>query len=201
MDLLILAMIVAIGTYQLKSAYQRRRIALLGSHLAHYQIEKLMETLTEGYMRALAERDPERQAQIWGLLSGPEAALGEQFRRFANDFARLDPSQTRVSRWPLPLPYADRLMPSASFDLRGLLQLHAQGIARGVRNEEGLPVKARAYRLLAEVFLMQHSCHWFCRSKATASARLLARHHTAYAQVLDGVSPGTREAYRALVGL
>lgn len=200
MDLLILALLLAFGTFQLKSAYQRQRIALLGSHLAHFQIEKLMETLTEGYMRALGERDPERQAQIWSLLAAPESALEDQFRRFAADFCRLDPALTRVVRGPLALPYLDRLFPGACFDLRQALQIHAKGIAAVVRNDESRPVKERAYTLLAEMFLMQHTCHWFCRSKATASARLLTRHHTAYAQVLDGVSFGTRQAYRELVG-
>ena len=52
----------------------------------------------------------------------------------------------------------------------------------------------------AELFLMQHTCHWFCRSKAVASARMLARHKTSYAQLLDAVSPATRRAYRALTG-
>ena len=30
----------------------------------------------------------------------------------------------------------------------------------------------------AELFLMQHTCHWYCRSRAVASARMLARHKT-----------------------
>jgi len=53
----------------------------------------------------------------------------------------------------------------------------------------------------AELFLMQHSCHWFCRSRAVASARLQARHQTSHAQVLAAVSPATREAYRKLTGV
>jgi len=50
------------------------------------------------------------------------------------------------------------------------------------------------------LFLMQHTCHWFCRSKTVASARLLARHKTSYAQVLAAVAPQTREAYIRLIG-
>jgi hypothetical protein len=50
------------------------------------------------------------------------------------------------------------------------------------------------------MFLMQHSCHWFCKSKAVASARLLVRHKTSYEQVLASVAPETRRAYLALVG-
>jgi hypothetical protein len=52
---------------------------------------------------------------------------------------------------------------------------------------------------MAEMFLMQHSCHWFCRSKTIASARMLAQHQTRYEQALDAVSPETREAYLAVI--
>jgi len=48
--------------------------------------------------------------------------------------------------------------------------------------------------------LFQHTCHWYCRSKAVASARLMARQKTTYEQVLGAVSPQTRRAYTALVG-
>ena len=52
----------------------------------------------------------------------------------------------------------------------------------------------------AELFLMQHTCHWYCRSKAVAAARLMARHKISYTLVLDSVSPDTRAAYRDVVG-
>ena len=52
---------------------------------------------------------------------------------------------------------------------------------------------------MAELFLMQHTCHWYCKSKPVASARLMARHQTGYAQVIDAVDPATRRAYLALV--
>ena len=52
----------------------------------------------------------------------------------------------------------------------------------------------------AELFLMQHTCHWFCKSRAIASARLMARHKTPHAQVLASVTPATRTAYLALLG-
>ena len=47
--------------------------------------------------------------------------------------------------------------------------------------------------------LFQHSCHWFCRSQSVASARMVLRHQTTYAQALDGVAPETRRAYLAVV--
>jgi len=46
---------------------------------------------------------------------------------------------------------------------------------------------------------MQHSCH--CSAlEAVASARVLTRHKTSYAQLIASVAPETRQAYCALVG-
>ena len=59
--------------------------------------------------------------------------------------------------------------------------------------------KSRAFTMTAELMLMQHTCHWFCRSRTIASMRLLARHKTAYEQVLQSVSPATLKAYEKLV--
>ena len=59
MDILTLALLIAIGSYIVNHQQQRKRIALLASHLGHYQIEKLMEALTEGYLRALGESTPD----------------------------------------------------------------------------------------------------------------------------------------------
>ena len=197
MDLFLLAMLIAVGMAILRARDQKRRIALLGSHLSRFQIEKLMEQLATGYLRALGEADPERRSQVWGLLASTESVLNEQFQTFAAGFAHEPEEATRVNR--LPVPYADQLMPSTSFDMRKLLAIHAHGIARLAGHSAGAMDKARAYTLSAEMFLMQHSCHWFCKSKAIASARLLVRHQTSYDQALAAVSPETREAYTALV--
>ena len=37
-----MAILIAAGTYMLNAKEQRKRIALLGSHLAHNQIERAM---------------------------------------------------------------------------------------------------------------------------------------------------------------
>jgi len=84
--------------------------------------------------------------------------------------------------------------------MRKALSIHSHAIDQAVCNSLHQEPKAKAFTLMAELFLMQHSCHWFCRSKTVASARLLARHRTAYAQVLASVAPQTRKAYCALVG-
>ena len=129
-----LAMLVALGGHMLKLKYQRGRIALLGSHLGKYQIEKLMETLTEGYMRALGESDGQRREQIFNLLGSTEASLCDQLNRFSADFLKVDEAEARVSKLPLAIPYADKLFPGATFDLRKALAIHAQGITQAARN-------------------------------------------------------------------
>jgi hypothetical protein len=176
-------------------------VALLGRFLQQHQIEKLMEELTQGYLRALGESDPERQAPIWNRLDARELELADQFSRFAAAFAQVPEAEARVSTLPLALPFASRLFPAATFDLRKALAVHAQAIADVAQNHRGLAPRDKAYTLSAELFLMQHSCHWYCRSRAVASTRLLARHQTSYAQVLAAVAPSTRQAYRELVGV
>ena len=176
---------------------QRKRTALLAEHLRPYQIEKHMEQLTSAYMRALGEAEPERQQQILQLQEMAEQQLAEEFKALAKDFGRLAAPETRGFK--IALPYIDQLSPKATFDMRRLLEVHAQGIERTVRNTQGLAPKARSFRMMGEMFLMQHSCHWFCRSKTIASARMVAQHQTRYEQALDAVSPETRQAYLDVV--
>ena len=200
MDILILAALVAVAAFAFKSREQSRRIALLGSHLGQYQVEKLMENLTQGYLRCLGEDDPARREQIWHLLDSSEEALAQQFKSFAAEFSRVDEPAARVSKLPLALPLACTLFPAATFDVRKAFAIHARGIADTAANARGLTPKRKAFTMSAELFLMQHTCHWFCKSKAVASARMLARHQTRYDQLLDAVSPDTRKAYEQLVG-
>lgn len=199
MDILILAILIATGTFMLNAKEQRKRIVLLGSHLSNYQIEKLMEALTEGYLRALGETTDERRSQIWSLLSTTESQLSEQFGRFAADFAKLDEERTRVSRLSVSLPFADKLLPSLTFDFRKALAIHARGIAHVAQNTGHLTPKDRAFMMTAELFLMQHTCHWYCKSKTVATARMLARHQTPHEQLVASVSADTRKAYLALI--
>src|SRR5689334_8462970 len=118
MEFLILATLVVVGASILKSTDQRRRIALLGSYLGGYQIERLMESLTDGYLRCLGEDDPERRTQIWALLDDTERKLSTQFSNFASEFSRVDEKDARVSTLPIGIPYASRFLPAATFDLR-----------------------------------------------------------------------------------
>jgi hypothetical protein len=197
MDIFALAFLIALAWAALRSKDQKRRIALLGSHLRQYQVEKLMEQLADGYLRALGEGDAERRIQVWNLLASTEDVLDEQFQAFAAGFAKESEAATRISK--LPFPFADQLLPQASFDMRKLLAVHAHGIHRLAGAHDAMPAKSKAFMLSAEMFLMQHTCHWFCKSRAVASARLQMRHQTTYPQVLAAVSVETRQAYMALV--
>lgn len=199
MDILVLALLLGCVAHFFQRRDEHRRISLLARHLGQYQIEKLMETLTEGYMRALGETDLTRQQQIWSMLSSTEAALCEQFKRFATEFARLDAGLTRASKLPLSIFYTGRLFPASTFDFREALNTHARGICQAIHRDAEVAAKDKAFTVLAELYLMQHSCHWFCKTKSVASTRLVLRHQTPYAKVLESVAPGTRQAYCALV--
>lgn len=200
MDFFFAAALAALAFWTVRSHEQGRRIALLGRHLAQYQIEKHMETLTQGYLRALGEQDAGRREQIWLLLNGTERALRSQFARMAADFARTDADQARVSKLPFYVPFAARFAPAATFDMRHALALHARGIERAMDAGDASP-RDRAFTISAELLLMQHTCHWFCRSRTVASARTLARHKTSYDQLVASVSPQTRAEYLALTGV
>lgn len=199
MDFLILVMLGLSGVWFLRSAEQRRRVALLGGFLGKYQIEKLMESLTQGYLRALGEDDPVRREQILNMLVAAEQSVALQFGSFATEFARLDEEQTRVSTLGMALPFATRLLPGATFDVREAFRIHARGLAEAAGNASQRSARDKAFTMSAELLLMQHTCHWFCRSRATASARTLLRHQTPYEQLVASVAESTRRDYRALV--
>ena len=199
MDLVFLPALLLAGLFLANRQQQHQRIIWLAKLLQPFEIEKLMEQLSTGYLRALGESDAERSEPIWNNLLGTEQRLSTQLGRLAEQVAREDASQARISRWPVAAALAARWLPANTLDLRPLMALHAQGVAEAVANHETLSRRDQAYRLSAELFLFQHSCHWYCRSQAVASARLLARHQTTYAQVLQAVSERTRQGYRALV--
>ena len=174
---------------------------LLASFLGGTQIEKYLSQLMDGYLRAAGEKDPQRQEQIWLALNQTEQQLCTQFDRFVDDFAQVPAERARVSTLPLALPYFDRMVPAATFDMRAALQLHAKAI-RAACGHEGMGAEQRkdqAYMMTAELMLMQHTCHWFCKSRTVASVRLMARHKTAYEQVLQTVAVQTRNAYKKLL--
>ena len=199
MDLIFVPALLMAALFFLNRKQQHQRIVWLAALLRPFDIEKLMAQLSDGYLRALGESDPARSEPIWNNLRGTEQRLSEQMGRLAEQAARQEAAQTRMSRWPVMAALAARWLPSATVDLRPMLALHARGVAEALANPGALARRDQAYQLSAELFLFQHSCHWYCRSQPVASARLLARHQTPHAQVLQAVSASTREGYRALV--
>ncbi|MGE0100387.1 MAG: hypothetical protein AB7S86_18760 [Hydrogenophaga sp.] len=199
MDILIFTLVTFAVIVILNAQEQKRRIALLGQHLGRYRMEGLMEDVVQGYLRALDEEDPQRREQIWRLQAGSEAAIADQFNRFASEFSRADEAAARVNK--IALPWVGRFFPATTFDLREAFRIHARGIADAVANPSERSPRDKAFTLSAELYLMQHTCHWFCRSRTLASARLLKRHQVSHAQVLAAVSPATRRAYAELTGI
>ena len=197
MDITVLGFVLIVGGWVIKQRYQAPRVRLLAEHLGPFNIEPLMRQLHQGYFRALDETDPQRAAHIWDLQRSTEQTLLAQFTAFAQSFDSVYLARTQVFKLALALPYADQLFPALCFDARRVFAVHAQGLARAVASED--PAGPRARTVLAELYLMQHTCHWFCRSLPTASARLLARHQTTYEQVLQAITPQTRRDYLALV--
>lgn len=195
-----LPLLLVIGVlYVINAQQQRARIVLLARALHPYQIERLMQGLIEGYLRAMGEPGAERRSQVLATLQDSENRLRTQLQRLAGDFERIPAARARVSRIAFGLPWATQLLPGLSFDLRRALALHAAGVARAMDNADARSERDRAYTLTAELLLLQHTCHWFCKSRHVASARLAARHHTSWAQAIAAVTPSTRAAYLALI--
>lgn len=202
MDFLTWIVLGSIAVYVLQGIEQRRRVRLLGAHLAPTQVEKLMGGLIEGYMRALDEKDVARSKQVWAILDNNEKALADQLKRLASSFSEESAAETRVSTLPLALPYFDRLMPAHTFDMREALKLHAQAVRDACAPDEvDLETRQRlAFTMTAELLLLQHTCHWFCKTRTIASMRLIARQKTPYEQVMKSVAPSTLKAYQRLIG-
>ena len=200
MTVFFLLLMLATAMYVLRKKEERKRIVLLASHLGQYQIEKLMEDLSQGYLRALDTEDLQRRGLIWEQMKNLEIKLGEQFVQFSVGFSGVDEAATRISKLPVSFFLVEQFFPTLTFDFRKVLALHASAIDQAVHSSAESSAKSHAFNLSAELFLMQHSCHWFCKSKATASARLLLRHRTTYQQVLAAVSADTRRAYLQLIG-
>lgn len=201
MDIVILIGLASLIAWVQKNREQAKRIALLAEHLRAHPIEDLMAQLLEGYLRALGEEATDRRESIWQLLRQQQDRLAYDLQQLHSSMALSDPAVWRTSRWPLALPWVHQLLPAQSFDFRELVAIHSRGIAEANANADGLSPRDQAFRMSAELFLFQHSCHWFCRSQAVASARLVMRHQSPHAQVLASVSPSTRAAYQSLTGL
>ncbi|MDK7587679.1 hypothetical protein QP575_17815 [Alcaligenes faecalis subsp. phenolicus] len=155
-----------------------------------------MKMLTAAYTRAIHEPDSARQLQILEMCAQTENALAIQVQSLSDLLQNEPVENTRVGILPFCLPYAERLLPGLTRDFRQLLQIHASGLQHVVGNVEQLDPKSRAYHVSAELYLFQHGCHWFCKSRTIADARLLARHQVTHQKVLESVCTQTRHNYQ-----
>lgn len=201
MDVLLLLLFIGAALGLANRSLQSERVSLLARHFAPFDIQRLTETLLRGYLGALDLPAGAAREARWRQLMPTEEALADKLSRFAAAFGARSAVETRVSTLPIALPWAHRWLPAASFDLRRAFDIHARGLQRALRVDGGEPTRDRAYTLMAELLLMQYTCHWFCRSRTVATARLIALHQTTPAQVLAAVTPATREDYAALTGL
>lgn len=194
---LVLTLLAAVAAWQmLRIRYQRARIALLGRHLAAFQLERHMETLTQGYARAIHEDTEARQLQVLETYARTEIAVAAQAGALADAMQQESAQAAGMGKPSFCVPYIERWLPSATRDFRALLRIHAAGLRHVVDNEGRWDAKTRAYHLSAELYLLQHSCHWFCKSRNVADARLVLRHQVHHKKVLESVSEPTRSAYQ-----
>lgn len=195
MDITLTLSIAAVAWLLVRARYQRSHIAVLGQHLAGLQLERHMETLTQGYSRAIHEDSDTRQLQVLETFAPTERAVAAQVQSLAEAMQKESPQAASMGALRFCVPYVERFLPTATRDFRELLHIHAAGLRHVVDNEAGWDAKSRAYHLSAELYLLQHSCHWFCKSRIVADARLIRRHQVHYQKVLDSVSAATRTAY------
>lgn len=139
MEFLLLLGLALVGLRVLALRDTRERIALLASHLQRHRIEPRMGQLIDGYLRAAGEPDPERAQSAWQNLAEVEQALAGELAQLATDLQGVWGERMRVCRWPVAVPHATRFFPHAGFDFRALVQIHAQGFATVLRNDEALP--------------------------------------------------------------
>jgi hypothetical protein len=199
-ELLLLLLLMGVGLWGLKRQGEKRRIACLARHLAALDVERAMEQVMEGYLRAMGASDTVRRNEVLAVLQPVESRLVTDLTELAARLMAAPTADMRISTLPLPLPELARWWPRASFEFSQVMRLHARSVEDAIHNVQQLDGPARAFRVTAELLLMQHTCHWFCKSRAVASLRLLARHKTSHQQVLAAVAPGTRLAYLALTG-
>lgn len=195
MDAVILLLVVAVVWRILCVRYQKKHIALLGKHLASFHLEKHLETLTQGYVRAISSDTESRQLQILDSFAQTEHAVASQIQSLSHNIQQENAINTSMGILSFCVPYIELIAPSLCRDFRQLLQIHAQGIQFVVDNSPNWSPKERAFHLSAEIYLFQNSCHWFCKSRTIANARLQVQHKVSFQKTVESVSDKTRAAY------
>jgi len=196
MDFFLILLLVAIAWHVLRVRYQRARIAFLARHLANMNLERHMETLTQGYTRAIHEDSESRQRQVLDTFLQTEGAVVTNVASLAQAMQKETAADTAMCPLPFCVPYVERFAPASTLrDFRALLHIHASGLRTAIVNDAGRDPKTRAFHIAAELYLLQHSCHWFCKSRGVADARLMLRHKVEHKKVIESVTASTRSSY------
>src|SRR3546814_14353027 len=84
MNIALTLLMIAVAWRALCLRYQRTHIALLGQHLAGFQLERHMETLTQGYTRAIHEEAETRRIQVLETFAQTDRTLAAQAQSLAD---------------------------------------------------------------------------------------------------------------------
>ncbi len=137
MDLFSALLIGLLAGWALRMHDQRTRIALLGRHLAKLQLERHLETLTQGYTRAIHETTEARQLQVLESFAQAEQTVAAQAQALADAMQTESAPATCMSLLPIYIPYATRFLPIPTRDFRQVLRIHATGLRHMADNAGG----------------------------------------------------------------
>jgi len=127
MDIALSLLMVVVLWRVLSLRYQRARINLLGQHLASLQLERHMETLTQGYTRAIQADDETRQIQVLETFIQTERSVAAQIQSLADIMQKESAQATSMGVLPFCVPYAERFFPALTRDFRELLRILQRG--------------------------------------------------------------------------
>src|SRR5690606_14136752 len=144
MDIALTLLMIIVAWRVLCLRYQRTHISLLAAHLANLRLERHMETLTQGYSRAIREETESRQLQVLDTFSQTERAVAAQVQALADAMQKESAQASGMGAFRFCIPYDERLFPSLARDFRALLRIHAAGLRHVVDNEGSWSPKDRA---------------------------------------------------------
>src|SRR3546814_17870199 len=112
MNIALTLLMIAVAGRALCLRYQRTHIALLGQHLAGFQLERHMETLTQGYTRANHEEAETRRIQVLETFAQTERTVAAQAQSLADAMQKKRLQAARMGSTSFCLPYAEPFMPN-----------------------------------------------------------------------------------------
>src|SRR3546814_14734390 len=116
--------------------------------------------------------------------------MAENIQSLADTMQKEAVQAASMGTLPFCVPYAERFLPSLTRAFRVLLRIHAAGLRHLVDNASRLDAKDRAYHLSDESYLLPHSCHWSCKSRAVSAASRMLRPKCKHQKTLCSASAG-----------